>query len=37
MLRTVADEPARGLMVRNGHAHPRSVTTAAGAVEVVAP
>jgi putative transposase len=31
------DERGRRLVVRNGHARPRPVTTAAGAVEVVAP
>src|SRR5919199_6411399 len=31
------DEAGRRLVVRNGHARPRQVTTAAGAVEVVAP
>jgi putative transposase len=31
------DEAGRRLVVRNGHAKPRQVTTAAGAVEVVAP
>ena len=31
------DENGRRLVVRNGHARPRQVTTAAGAVEVVAP
>lgn len=31
------DEAGRRLVVRNGHARPRHVTTAAGAVEVVAP
>jgi putative transposase len=31
------DEAGRRLVVRNGHAQPRQVTTAAGAVEVVAP
>jgi transposase-like protein len=31
------DERGRRLVVRNGHARPRSVTTAAGAVEVAAP
>ena len=31
------DEQGRRLVVRNGHARPRTVTTAAGAVEVVAP
>src|SRR5436309_9488451 len=31
------DEGGRRLVVRNGHARPREVTTAAGAVEVAAP
>jgi len=31
------DEDGRRLVVRNGHARPRQVTTAAGAVEVTAP
>jgi putative transposase len=31
------DEQGRRLVVRNGHARPRQVTTAAGAVEVAAP
>jgi putative transposase len=31
------DEAGRRLVVRNGHARPRQVTTAAGAVEVTAP
>src|SRR5438552_15397761 len=31
------DETGRRLVVRNGHARPRQVTTAAGAVEVQAP
>ena len=31
------DEQGRRLVVRNGHARPRQVTTAAGAVEVTAP
>jgi putative transposase len=31
------DERGRRLVVRNGQAQPRQVTTAAGAVEVVAP
>jgi len=31
------DERGRRLVVRNGHAVPRSVTTAAGAIEVTAP
>src|SRR4051794_41976393 len=31
------DERGRRLVVRNGHAQPRQVLTAAGAVEVVAP
>jgi Transposase, Mutator family len=31
------DEAGRRLVVRNGHARPRQVTTAAGAVEVAAP
>ncbi|MGE5763416.1 MAG: transposase, partial [Mycobacterium leprae] len=31
------DEAGRRLVVRNGHARPRRVTTAAGAVEVRAP
>ena len=31
------DEGGRRLVVRNGHARPREVTTAAGAVEVTAP
>jgi putative transposase len=31
------DERGRRLVVRNGHAEPRSVTTAAGALEVCAP
>ena len=31
------DEAGRRLVVRNGSHHPREVTTAAGAVEVVAP
>src|SRR5690348_18078765 len=31
------DEDGRRLVVRNGHARPRQVTTAAGAVEVRAP
>jgi transposase-like protein len=31
------DEQGRRLVVRNGHARPRQVTTAAGAVEVIAP
>ena len=31
------DEGGRRLVVRNGHARPRQVTTAAGAVEVTAP
>ena len=31
------DEAGRRLVVRNGHAKPRQVTTAAGAVEVSAP
>ena len=31
------DEQGRRLVVRNGHARPREVTTAAGAVEVTAP
>src|SRR5205814_9045901 len=31
------DGDGRRLVVRNGHARPRQVTTAAGAVEVVAP
>jgi len=31
------DEDGRRLVVRNGHARPRQVTTAAGAVEVSAP
>lgn len=31
------DETGRRLVVRNGHARPREVTTVAGAVEVVAP
>ena len=33
----LVDEQGRRLVVRNGHARPRPVTTAAGAVEVVAP
>src|SRR5512142_3192285 len=31
------DEAGRRLVVRNGHARPRQVTTAAGAMEVSAP
>ncbi|MQA17407.1 MAG: IS256 family transposase, partial [Pseudonocardiaceae bacterium] len=31
------DEDGRRLVVRNGHARPRQVTTAAGAVPVTAP
>src|SRR5436853_7833588 len=31
------DEAGRRLVVRNGHARPRQVTTAAGAVDVTAP
>src|SRR5215469_16142988 len=31
------DEAGRRLVVRNGHARPREVTTVAGAVEVIAP
>src|SRR5437879_4590682 len=31
------DEAGRHLVVRNGHANPRSITTAAGAVKVDAP
>src|SRR5436189_5691159 len=31
------DEAGRRLVVRNGHARPRQVTTAAGAVEVTVP
>ena len=34
---TGRDEDGRRLVVRNGHARPRQVTTAAGAVEVTAP
>ena len=31
------DEDGRRLVVRNGHARPRQVTTSAGAIEVTAP
>ena len=31
------DERGRRLVVRNGHAEPRTITTAAGPIEVTAP
>lgn len=36
-LRHLIDEAGRRLVVRNGHARPRTITTAAGAVEIRAP
>jgi putative transposase len=36
-LQHLIDETGRRLVVRNGHARPRTITTAAGAVEICAP
>jgi putative transposase len=36
-LQHLVDEGGRRLVVRNGHARPRTITTAAGAVEIRAP